>query len=394
MPRNVAVLGATSPIGASTLQAIARHPERFRASVLVAHDDAQALTDLCVLHRPDLAIIADPALETELSRRLAAAGAGCHVASGHDAVTLAAASTRCDTVVAALTGIAGLDASLAATKAGKRVLLTHRATSVIAGPLLLQALAEGGGALIPVDIERNAICPYPPSEHAGGNRGGLRKLVLTTSGGPFRGRPRAELMAITPEQLCRHAKTGEDRRALVDSASLMNAGLAIIEAQHLSRLPPDHIEVQLQPQSQLHSLSAYADGSILTRVGKPDLPTAIACALTWPESIDSDSAANPPDLANDADADTGQPDTKTFRCLALARQALEAGGDAPTLLNAANDVAVAAFLAGALPFLSIADVIEQVLTELPPQAVVDIQTLSERDRTAREAARQVLRNAC
>ena len=390
--RKVAVLGATGSIGGSTLDVIARHPERFRASVLTAHSNVAALAELCVRFRPELAVIADPALEGELSRRLSAAGVHCDIASGHDAITQAVSGTLCDTVVAAIVGAAGLDSTLAAARSGKRLLLANKESIVMAGPLLLEALAVGGGELIPVDSEHNAIFQCLPGGRPDLAASGVRRLILTASGGPFRGRTRAELSGITPEQACKHPNWSMGRKISVDSATLMNKGLEVIEAHHLFGAAPDLIEVLVHPQSLLHSMVEYADGSVLAQLGNPDMRTALAHALAWPTRIEAGVA--PLDLAACAPLVFEQPDLATFRCLALAFQALRAGGDATAILNAANEVAVEAFLAGALPFLGIAGLVESVLTELPPQAVVDVQSLNERDRTARQVARRILRNAC
>ena len=390
--RKIAVLGATGSIGGNTLDVIARHPERFRASVLTAHRQVEELVALCVRHRPELAVIADPALEADLSRRLAAAGVRCEVASGHAALTAAAAGDLCDTVVAAIVGAAGLESTLAAARAGKRLLLANKESIVMAGPLLLEAVAAGGGALIPVDSEHNAIFQCLPGGRPDLHRSGVRRLVLTASGGPFRGRTRAELADITPDQACKHPNWVMGRKISVDSATLMNKGLEVIEAHHLFGAPAAAIDVVVHPQSLVHSMVEYVDGSVLAQLGNPDMRTAIAHALAWPERVESGVPSL--DLAACPALQFEPPDLVTFRCLALAFQALRAGGDAPAVLNAANEVAVEAFLAGALPFLSIADVVEAVLAELPAQAVVDVETLCERDRTAREAARRVLRNAC
>ncbi|MDE2308415.1 MAG: 1-deoxy-D-xylulose-5-phosphate reductoisomerase [Xanthomonadaceae bacterium] len=395
--RKVAVLGATGSIGGNALDVIARHPERFRATVLTAHRDVAALVGLCARHQPDLAVIADPALEADLSRRLAAAGLRCEAASGHAALTAAAEGGLCDTVVAAIVGAAGLESTLAAARAGKRLLLANKESIVMAGPLLLEAVAVGGGALIPVDSEHNAIFQCLPGRFRPDGRpdlraSGVRRLILTASGGPFRGRTRAELAHITPEQACKHPNWVMGRKISVDSATLMNKGLEVIEAHHLFGAPVAAIDVLVHPQSLVHSLVEYADGSVLAQLGNPDMRTAIAHALAWPERVDAGVA--PLNLAACAPLAFEPPDLATFRCLALAYQALRAGGDAPAILNAANEIAVEAFLAGTLPFLSIADVVEAVLAELPAHAVVDVQTLGERDRVAREAARRILRNAC
>ncbi|MEO9079923.1 MAG: 1-deoxy-D-xylulose-5-phosphate reductoisomerase [Rhodanobacter sp.] len=389
---NIAVLGATGSIGGSVLDVIARHPQHFRATVLTAHRQVEALAELCVKHRPELAVIADPALEAELVRRLSAAGVRCDVASGHAALTAAASGNLCDTVVAAIVGAAGLDSTLASARAGKRLLLANKESIVMAGPLLLEAVAAGGGTLIPIDSEHNAIFQCLPGGRPNLGRSGVRRLILTASGGPFRGRSRAELAGITPDQACKHPNWVMGRKISVDSATLMNKGLEVIEAHHLFAAPADVIDVVVHPQSLIHSMVEYVDGSVLAQLGNPDMRTAIAHALAWPERIES--GVPPLDLTRCEPLQFEQPDLVTFRCLSLAFQALRAGGDAPAVLNAANEVAVAAFLGGALPFLSIADVVDAVLAELPAQAVVDIGTLCERDHMAREAAHRVLRNAC
>jgi len=390
--RRVAVFGATGSIGGSTLDVIARHPERFRATVLTAHRQVDALVALCAKHHPELAVIADPALEAQLSKQLDAAGVRCEVASGDAALTAAAASGLSDTVVAAIVGAAGLESTLAAARTGKRLLLANKESIVMAGPLLLQAIAAGGGDLIPVDSEHNAIFQCLPGGRPDLNRSGVRRLVLTASGGPFRGRTRAQLADITPDQACKHPNWTMGRKISVDSATLMNKGLEVIEAHHLFSAPAETIDVLVHPQSLVHSMVEYVDGSVLAQLGNPDMRTAIAHALAWPQRVESGVPSL--DLAACAPLQFEQPDLATFRCLALAFQALRAGGDAPAILNAANEIAVEAFLAGTLPFLAIADVVETVLTELPAQAVVDVQTLRERDRTAREAAHRALRNAC
>ncbi|MEO9216536.1 MAG: 1-deoxy-D-xylulose-5-phosphate reductoisomerase [Rhodanobacter sp.] len=390
--KNVAVLGATGSIGGNTLDVIARHPDRFRATVLTAYRQVEALAELCIRHRPQLAVIADPALEAELARRLTDAGVRCEVASGHAALTAAAAGGLCDTVVAAIVGAAGLDSTLAAAHAGKHLLLANKESIVMAGPLLLAAVAAGGGALVPVDSEHNAIFQCLPGGRPDLRASGVRRLILTASGGPFRGRTRSQLTDITPEQACKHPNWVMGRKISVDSATLMNKGLEVIEAHHLFGAPAEAIDVLVHPQSLVHSLVEYVDGSVLAQLGNPDMRTAIAHALAWPERVEAGVASL--NLAACAPLQFEPPDLLTFRCLALAFQALRAGGDAPAVLNAANEVAVEAFLAGALPFLSIADVVETVLAELPAQAVVDVQTLCERDRIAREAVRRILRNAC
>jgi 1-deoxy-D-xylulose-5-phosphate reductoisomerase len=390
--RTLAVLGATGSIGGSTLDVVARHPDRFRVGVLAAHRNSAGLAELCRRFRPQVAILADPAMESDLRERLVAAGVDSEVRSGPDAISEAAADPLCDTVVAAIVGAAGLDSTLAAARAGKRLLLANKESVVMAGELLMQALREGGGELIPIDSEHNAIFQCLPGERPPLARAGVRRLILTASGGPFRGRTRETLGAITPDQACAHPNWDMGRKISVDSATLMNKGLEVIEAHHLFGAGADIIDVVVHAQSLVHSLVEYADGSVLAQLGNPDMRTALAHALAWPERIEAGVPSL--DLAAVGRLDFEPPDTDTFRCLALAFQALHEGGDATTLLNAANEVAVSAFLDGALPFLGIAEVIEQVLEELPAQSVVDIPTLRARDLKARDTTRRCIRGRC
>jgi 1-deoxy-D-xylulose-5-phosphate reductoisomerase len=386
----VAVLGATGSIGSHTLDVIARHRQHFHANVLTAHRNVEALVALCAVHQPELAIIADPALEAVLAAKLKAAGVSCTIAAGMDAIEQAAAGALCDTVVAAIVGAAGLTSTLAAARAGKRLLLANKESIVVAGPLLLQALASGGGELIPIDSEHNAIFQCLPGGRPDPHHAGVRRLILTASGGPFHTWKHHELSKVTPEQACRHPKWSMGRKISVDSATLMNKGLEVIEAHYLFAVAVEQIEVLVHPQSLVHSLVEYIDGSLLAQLGHPDMRTVIAHALAWPSRITT--GVTPLDLASQAPLAFEKPDLATFRCLALAFAALHAGGDTPAILNAANEIAVEAFLAGRLPFLSIANVIESVLTDMPTQAVTDIPHLLERDRQAREAARRILCN--
>ncbi|MGN6313990.1 MAG: 1-deoxy-D-xylulose-5-phosphate reductoisomerase [Rhodanobacteraceae bacterium] len=386
--RDVALFGATGSIGTSALDVIARHPDRFRASVLSANRNVEALAELCVRHQPDLAIIADASLEGALVAALKARGLRTQAAAGEHALEQAAAGSYCDVVLAAIVGAAGLRSTLASARAGKRLLLANKEAAVMAGSLLRAALAQGGGELIPVDSEHNALFQCLPDSHEElPHRGGVRKLWLTASGGPFRGRTREQLADVTPDQACAHPNWRMGRKISVDSATLMNKGLEVIEAQVLFGVEAEAIEVVVHPQSMVHSLVEYVDGSFLAQLGQPDMRTAIAHALAWPERIEAGVARLDPRMLN---LNFESPDEETFRCLVLAKQAMHAGGDAPALLNAANEVAVAAFLDGALPFLGIAQVIETVLNELPPQPVVNLETLLARDLTARSVAQRMI----
>ncbi|HWG10234.1 MAG TPA: 1-deoxy-D-xylulose-5-phosphate reductoisomerase [Rhodanobacteraceae bacterium] len=386
--KSVAIFGATGSIGGSALDVIARHPDRFRVGALTAHRNIEALTELCARHRPDLAIIADPACENEFATALKTRGLATRVASGEAALERAAEDASNDIVIAAIVGAAGLRSTLAAARSGKRLLLANKESAVMAGPLLRAALAEGGGELIPIDSEHNALFQcLPPRCNDVAARGDIRRLWLTASGGPFRGRTRTQLADVTPEQACAHPNWRMGRKISVDSATLMNKGLEVIEAQVLFGVAEPAIEVVVHPQSLVHSLVEYVDGSFLAQLGQPDMRTAIAHALAWPERIEAGVAPlDPCTLTLQFEA----PDSDTFRCLVLARQALRAGGDAPAVLNAANEAAVAAFLEGRLTFLGIAQTIESVLNELPPQPVVDVGTLIERDLTARRVAARII----
>jgi 1-deoxy-D-xylulose-5-phosphate reductoisomerase len=390
--RNVAILGATGSIGASALDVIARHPQRFRVTALAAHRKVDELAALCARFKPGLAVIADPAFEKTLRGKLASAGlAATRVASGGDGLREAAASAACDTVIAAIVGAAGLESTLAAARAGKRVLLANKEAVVMAGALLLDALRSGGGELIPIDSEHNAIFQCLPAGRPELTRAGVRRVVLTASGGPFRGRSRAELGAVTPEQACAHPNWVMGRKISVDSATLMNKGLEVIEAHWLFGAAPEQIDVVVHRESIVHSLVEYLDGSVLAQLGNPDMRTALAHALAWPERIEAGVPAL--DLLQIAQLNFIAPDRATFRCLDLAYAALGAGGTAPTVLNAANEVAVAAFLERTLPFLAISELIEATLAAVPATTADSIDALIHADLTARQAAQRIMRRA-
>ena len=386
--RTLAVLGATGSIGASTLDVVARHPDKYRVGVLAAHRSVDALADLCARFRPELAVIADPACEAELRVRLRHHDVACRIESGSDALIAAAAGAHCETIVAAIVGAAGLESTLAGARAGKRLLLANKEAVVMAGTLLAEALAQGGGELLPLDSEHNAVFQCLPREHADIAAAGVRRILLTASGGPFRGRKTADLATITPDQACAHPNWRMGRKISVDSATLMNKGLEVIEAHHLFRAPAEQIEVVVHPQSIVHSLVEYADGSVLAQLGNPDMRTAIAHALAWPQRIDAGVSAL--DLVKLARLDFEAPDLDTFRCLRLAYQALAAGGQATIALNAANEEAVAAFLGGSLPFLAIAETIEHCLALASADEASDLATVLDADLTARRHAQRMI----
>jgi 1-deoxy-D-xylulose-5-phosphate reductoisomerase len=379
--QRIAVLGATGSIGTSALDVIARHPGQLRASVLAAGSRVDALVALCRQHAPEHAVIADATRHAELRDALAAAGLQTRAHAGSEALEALAGSDACDTVVAAIVGAAGLASTLAAARAGKRLLLANKESLVLAGDLLMQAAHDGGATVVPVDSEHNAIfqCLPQPRDAAA-----LRRIVLTASGGPFRGRSRASLAGVTPEQAVAHPKWSMGPKISVDSATLMNKGLEVIEAHHLFGLPRARIDVLVHPQSLVHSLVEFVDGSTLAQLGLPDMRTALAVGFGWPRRIDSGVGAL--DLASHGRLDFEAPDLDAFPCLALAFQALEAGGSAPAVLNAANEVAVSAFLQRQIAFLSIAEVVEAALQGHQPCSGASLEALLAADADARLAA--------
>ncbi len=358
--RTVAVLGATGSIGASALDVIERHPDRFRVGALSAHSQVEQLLGLCRQHRPDDAVIADPAGFRALAEGLREAGLATRAHAGADALVEIAAASQFDTVIAAIVGAAGVPAVLAAANAGKRLLLANKEAVVVAGDLLMQAVLANGCELLPIDSEHNAIyqCLPVPALHAAG-RAGVRRIQLTASGGPFRGWTREALAHATPAQACKHPRWSMGQKISVDSATLMNKGLEVIEAYWLFAAPAHAIEVVVHPQSIVHSLVDYADGSSLAQLGLPDMRTALACGLAWPERIDAGVASL--SLIELGRLDFEAPDRIAFPCLDLAYRALRAGVAACTVLNAANEVAVSAFLQGKIAFLDIPRVVEECL---------------------------------
>ncbi|HET9032097.1 MAG TPA: 1-deoxy-D-xylulose-5-phosphate reductoisomerase [Dokdonella sp.] len=384
----IALLGATGSIGASTLDVVARHADQFRITALSAHRNVEDLVTLCQRFRPQIAVIADPACEADLVRRLKSIDVDARVLSGPQGLIEAAQGGHADCVVAAIVGAAGLESTLAAAHAGKRLLLANKESVVMAGALLRAALDAGGGELLPIDSEHNAVFQCLPHGRNSLADAGVRRLLLTASGGPFRGRSREELVEVTPDMACAHPNWSMGRKISVDSATLMNKGLEVIEAHFLFDAAASDIEVVVHPQSIVHSMVEYCDGSVLAQLGNPDMRTAIAYALAWPERIDAGVA--PLDLVRIAQLGFEAVDRRTFRCLDLAYQALAVGGIAPTLLNAANEEAVAAFLGGRLPFLAIEAVIEECLARLPSNPISQLSDLIDSDLTARREAQRII----
>jgi len=377
-PRNVAVLGATGSIGASALDVIARHPGRYRASVLAAGGNVDALLALCAAHRPDHAVIADEGLYARLRDGLADAGLATRAHAGAAALDALVAEPDCDAVVAAIVGAAGLASTLAAARAGKRLLLANKEALVLAGELVTAAADAAGAEIVPIDSEHNAIFQCLRSRQA---QAQVSRIVLTASGGPFRGWTRAALAQVTREQAVAHPKWSMGPKISVDSATLMNKGLELIEAHHLFGVGRERLDVLVHPQSLVHSLVEFVDGSTLAQLGLPDMRTSLAVGLGWPERIAS--GVQGLDLLRHPRLDFEAPDMEAFPCLRLAWQAMAAGGTAPAVLNAANEVAVSAFLQGRVGFLSIPALVEDALAALPAAPADSLDALLAADAQAR-----------
>lgn len=387
--QHITVLGATGSIGLSTLDVIARHPDRYQVFALTGFSRVAELEALCVIHKPRYAVVPDAVVAQQLQVNLRAAGLPTEVLYGAQSLCEVAGHVEVDAVMAAIVGAAGLPPTLAAVEAGKKVLLANKEALVMSGALFMQAVKRGGAVLLPIDSEHNAIFQCLPGDYARGlDKVGVRRVLLTASGGPFREMPLDQLHAVTPEQACAHPNWSMGRKISVDSASMMNKGLELIEACWLFDASPAQVEVVVHPQSVIHSLVDYVDGSVLAQLGNPDMRTPISHALAWPERIDSGVA--PLDLFAVARLDFQAPDELRFPCLRLAREAAQAGGTAPAMLNAANEVAVAAFLERRIRFPEIASIIEHVLQAEPAVAVECLDTVLVADGQARNLAERWL----
>lgn len=388
-PQSLTILGATGSIGCSTLDVVARHPDRYRIHALTAHGRVDELAALCLRHRPRVAVVADAAGAERLRDLLAAEAGDIAVRHGAEALAEVAADPAVDTVMAAIVGAAGLLPTLAAVRAGKRVLLANKEALVMSGALFMRAVREHGATLLPIDSEHNAIFQCLPPDGVGRLReAGVERLLLTASGGPFRTFSLEQLVAVTPAQAVKHPNWSMGRKISVDSATLMNKGLEFIEACWLFDASPEQIEVVVHPQSVIHSLVRYVDGSVLAQLGNPDMRTPIAHALAWPDRISA--GVDPLDLASQGALCFEQPDTTRFPCLALAREAMRRGGTQPAVLNAANEVAVQAFLDERIGFTDIPRLIEAVMNALPVSEAAELATILKADADARALARDWL----
>ena len=387
--KRLTVLGATGSIGVSTLDVVARHPDRFEVVALTGNSRVDALYEQCLKHRPRYAVVGYDKDVAGLTGRLRAAGLSTEVLAGPQALEFVAALPEVDAVMAAIVGAAGLQPTLAAVRAGKQILLANKEVLVMAGALFMAEVKAHGATLLPIDSEHNAVFQSLPADYAGQPAlAGVSHILLTASGGPFRTAPLERLKSVTPDEACAHPNWSMGRKISVDSATMMNKGLEVIEAHWLFNVAPEQIEVVVHPQSVIHSLVQYVDGSVVAELGNPDMRTPIAHALAWPERIIAGVASlNLPAIAQ---LNFEKPDFERFPCLALAFRALRDGGNAAAVLNAANEVAVAAFLDGRLPFLGIAEVIAATMDAVPVAEMPDLPSILAVDAQARSVATEQL----
>lgn len=387
--QNITILGSTGSIGVSTLDVIRRHPQRYRVHALCAHTQIERLFEQCMEFRPVYAVLGNAALAGQLAQRLEAAGCNTTVEHGADALVRMAALPEVDAVMAAIVGAAGLMPALSAAQAGKKVLLANKEALVMAGSVFMRAVRDSGATLLPIDSEHNAIFQSLPTTYCGDLvASGVGGLLLTASGGPFRCTPLADLHGVTPDQACAHPNWAMGRKISVDSATMMNKGLELIEAHWLFNVPGESIQVVIHPQSVIHSLVQYIDGSVIAELGNPDMRTPIAHALAYPDRIEAGVA--PLDLYAVATLNFERPDLERFPCLVLAYRALREGGSAPATLNAANEIAVQAFLDGKIAFTAISRLVGKVMDALPANEVSSLGDVLAADQAAREVATQLV----
>ena len=384
MTQSLTILGSTGSIGTSTLDVVARHPERFRIFALSGHSQTAKLAEQCLAFRPQYAVTANEAQAAELRAHLAAAGCQTEVLHGEQALCDIAAAPETDGVMAAIVGAAGLPPTLAAARAGKTLYLANKETLVVSGSLFMQTAAQSGARILPVDSEHNAIYQVLPPEKGYLKHNGVQSIILTASGGPFLHTDLVDFPAITPEQAVKHPNWQMGRKISVDSATMMNKGLELIEAHWLFNCPPEKLETVIHPQSVVHSMVRYADGSVLAQMGTPDMRTPIAYCLGLPERIAS--GVPPLDFTTLSALTFETPDYRRFPCLELAYQAMQAGGGVPCVLNAANEIAVAAFLANRIRFTDIAHTVRHCLEQDFSGSHHSLEGLLDLDAAARRAA--------
>lgn len=386
MQQGVTILGSTGSIGVSTLDVVARHPERYRVVALTAHRNIDRVFDQALQFKPDVVVLLDEKLARDLGNRLREAGSKVRVLCGTEALCEVCRLPQVDMVMAAIVGAAGLLPTLAAVRSGKRVLLANKESLVMGGHLFMQAVADHGASLLPIDSEHNAIFQCLPADRSSGlEAAGVARILLTGSGGPFRTTAIDALTSVTPEQACAHPNWSMGRKISVDSATMMNKGLEYIEACLMFTARPDQVQVVVHPQSVVHSMVEYTDGSVLAQLGHPDMRTPIAYGMAWPERI----GAGVPllDLVKIGQLSFEAPDEQRFPCLVLAREAYQAGDWATIALNAANEVAVEAFLGGQIRFTDIADSIAAVLGRMAAAPAGTLEDILGLDAEARALAR-------
>ena len=390
--QNVTILGSTGTIGLQTLDVIARHANEYKVFALAANSNVDALLKQCLLFKPEIAVLLDEKAALDLRVKLKSHSSKTEVLSGMAGLEQVSSDANVDIVMAAIVGAAGLKPAMAAAQAGKRILLANKETLVMAGSLFMEAIKKGGATLLPIDSEHNAIFQVMPPQHLQHlAEGGVKKIILTASGGPFRTYTQQQLQNVTTELALKHPNWVMGAKITIDSATLMNKGLEVIEAHWLFNAKPSQIEVVVHPQSIIHSMVEYIDGSILAQLGNPDMRTPIAYALGYPKRIESGVASL--NLLEIAKLEFEAPDVQRFPCLQLAYDALTAGGTAPAILNAANEVAVAAFLNKQIHFLDIATIIKKALNSIPSSPVTSLEQLISVDETARSFARTNMINS-
>ena len=389
--RQITVLGSTGSIGESTLDVIARHPDRFQAFALTANHSVEKMLAQCQRFQPRFAVMLDTASAGQLADAIKAAGIRTEVLAGIESLEKVASLPEVDAVMAAIVGAAGIRPTFAAARTGKLVLLANKETLVMAGRIFMDLVKQYNATLLPIDSEHNAIYQSLP-HHFNGNlaAAGISRILLTASGGPFRRAPLESLASVTPEEACAHPNWDMGQKISVDSATMMNKGLEVIEAHWLFEAPPEKIQVVIHPQSVIHSMVAYVDGSVIAQLGNPDMRTPIAHAMGFPERIESGVSAL--DMFKVAHLDFEEPDFKKFPCLKLAYQALAAGGNMPAVLNAANEIAVESFLKRRMPFTAIPVMIAHAMETVRQEEMATLDDVLKTDTLARDVARNWLAN--
>ncbi|MGD7036483.1 1-deoxy-D-xylulose-5-phosphate reductoisomerase [Methylotuvimicrobium buryatense] len=388
--KGICILGATGSIGVSTLDVAARHPNRYRVVALTANNNIDLLYDQCIVHRPGYVVVVDEDKAKQFAERIATSPVSdIKVLSGAESLQQVATLDSVDSVMAAIVGAAGLLPTLAAAKAGKTVLLANKEALVMSGDIFMKAVSESGAHLLPIDSEHNAIFQCMPADYCAGQEAKeARRILLTASGGPFRTKPVEELVDVTPDQAVAHPNWDMGRKISVDSATMMNKGLELIEACLLFNMSPDKIQVVIHPQSVIHSMVDYVDGTVLAQMGNPDMRIPIAHAMAWPERFDSGAA--PLNIFDVKHMDFEQPDLQRFPCLRLAIEAVEAGGIMPAVLNAANEIAVAAFLDEKVRFTDIPFIIERSMCQFEADPADTLDIVLAADSKAREVAERIV----